>query len=68
MTTFEIILIIIISYLAIAHIMNYVSIACGCLLCDFEDLTANLFWIVLLPIALIKRFIKNLEEHLTNKK
>ena len=68
MTTLEIILTIIIIYLVIANIMNYVSIACGCFLCDFEDLTANLFWIILLPIALIKRFIRNLEEHLTNKK
>jgi hypothetical protein len=57
MTTLEIILIIIISYLIIAHIMNFISIAFDCYLMDYEDLIGNLFWIILLPIALIRRFI-----------
>ena len=55
MTTLEIILIVVIVYLTIAHIMNYVSLAFDCYLMDFEDLTANLLWIILLPIAIIRR-------------
>ena len=59
MTMLEIILIIITAYLIIAHIMNYISIACSCYLMDFEDLTANLFWIIFLPVALFRRFFLN---------
>ncbi len=58
MTTLEIILIVAVIYLVVAHIFNYISIACDCYLVDFEDLTANIFWIVMLPIALINRFLK----------
>ena len=64
MTTLEIILLVAVIYLAIAHIMNYVSIAFGCLLCDFEDLTENLFWIVLLPAALIIRAFKEIKKRI----
>lgn len=52
-----IILVIILIYLIMAHVMNFISIACDCYLMDFEDLIANLFWPVLLPIALFQRFI-----------
>lgn len=55
MTTLEIVLIIIIIYLIIVQIMNYISVACGCYLIDFEDLTCNIFWIIFLPIAIIRR-------------
>ena len=51
------ILIIILILLVGAHIMNFISVACGCFLADFEDLIANLFWPVFLPIALFRRFI-----------
>lgn len=51
------ILIIILILLTSAHVMNFISVACGCYLMDFEDLIANLFWPVLLPIALFRRFI-----------
>lgn len=62
MTTLEIILIIAVVYLLIAHIFNFICIADNCILCDAEDLLCNLFWIVLLPIALIKRFSKALDK------
>lgn len=51
-----IILITILIYLMGAHVMNFISIACDCYLMDFEDLIANLFWPVLLPYALFRRF------------
>ena len=51
------ILIIILIYLIGAHVMNFISVACGCYLMDFKDLIANLFWPVLLPVALFRRFI-----------
>lgn len=53
MTIFIIILI----YLIGAHVMNFISVACGGYLMDFEDLIANLFWPVFLPIAFFRRFI-----------
>lgn len=54
MTTFEIILIITVIYLLIAHLWNFISVACGCYLVDFEDLIANLFWIICLPIVIVQ--------------
>lgn len=62
MTTLEIILLIALSYFIIAHIMNFVSIACDCYLCDLEDLIANLLWIILLPVAIIRRIIVTIKE------
>lgn len=38
MTTLEIILIIAVVYLLIAHIFNFICIADNCILCDAEDL------------------------------
>ncbi len=64
MTTLEIILLIAVIYLTIAHIMNYVSVAFGCLLSDFEDLTENLLWIILLPAALIIRAFKEIKKRI----
>ena len=51
------ILIIILILLVGAHVMNFISVACGGYLMDFEDLITNLFWPVLLPVALFRRFI-----------
>lgn len=51
-----IILVIILVLSVGAHVMNFISIACDCYLMDFEDLIANLFWPVLLPYALFRRF------------
>lgn len=62
MTTLEIILIIVTIHLAGAHIMNYISVAAGCYLMDFEDLTELLFWEILLPYALIVRLIKTIKK------
>lgn len=62
MTTFEIILIIILAYLIIAHIINFISVADNCYLCDFEDLISNLLWIIFLPIAIIRRIITIIKE------
>lgn len=62
MTTFEIILIIIIAYLIIAHIINFISIACNCYLCEFEDLIGSLLWIIFLPIAIIRKIIVTIKE------
>ena len=56
--------IIILIYLIGAHVMNFISIACGCYLMDFEGLIENFFWPVLLPVALFRRFI--LKKQLTN--
>jgi hypothetical protein len=52
MTIFIIILI----YLIMTHVMNFISVACGCYLMDFEGLIENFFWPVLLPYALFRRF------------
>lgn len=52
-----IILIIILVLLIGAHAMNFISVACGCYLMDFESLIENFFWPVLLPVALFRRFI-----------
>lgn len=51
------ILIIILILLAGAHVMNFIVVACGCYLTDFGSLIENLFWPVILPIALFRRFI-----------
>ena len=61
-----IILVIILIYLIGAHVMNFISVACGCYLMDFESLIENLFWPVLLPVALFRRFF--LKKQLTNPK
>lgn len=66
MTTLEIILIIVTIHLAGAHIMNYISVAAGCYLVDFEDLTELLFWEILLPYALIVRLIKTIKKGIKN--
>jgi hypothetical protein len=50
------ILIIILIYLIMTHVMNFISVACGCYLMDFEGLIENFFWPVLLPYALFRRF------------
>ena len=62
MTTLEIILLIAVIYLAIAHGWNFFCINDGCMLCDNEDLLCNLFWIVMLPIALIRLAIKKIKK------
>lgn len=62
MTTLEIMLIVILAYLIIAHIMNFINVACDCYLCDFEDLISNLLWIIFLPIAIIRRIITIIKE------
>ena len=54
MTTFEIILIVILIYLIIAHIINFICIADNCLISDFRDLICNLLWIISLPAAIIR--------------
>lgn len=59
-----VVFIIILVYLAGAHVMNFISVACGCYLMDFEGLIENLFWPVLLPVALFRRFI--LKKQLTS--
>lgn len=59
-----VVLIIILVYLAGAHVMNFISVACGCYLMDFESLIENLFWPVLLPVALFRRFF--LKKQLTS--
>lgn len=51
------ILVIILILLVGAHVMNFICIACGSFLSDFEELIGNLFWPVVLPIALFRRFI-----------
>jgi hypothetical protein len=51
------VLVIILILLAGAHVMNFICIACGYFLSDFEELIENLFWFVLLPITLFRRFI-----------
>lgn len=66
MTTLEIILIIVTIHLTGAHIMNYISVAAGCYLMDFEDLTQMLLWEILLPYALIVRLIKTIMEKIKN--
>ena len=53
-----IILVIILIYLVIAHVINFISVADGCYLVDFEDLIANLLWPVFLPYALFRKFFK----------
>ena len=58
MTTLEIILIITVIYLLIAHLWNFISIAYDCYLVDFSDLICNLFWIVCLPIAIVQRLYR----------
>lgn len=62
MTTLEIILIITLVYLIIAHIMNFISITCNCYLCDFKDLIGNILWIFFLPIAIIHKIIVTIKE------
>jgi hypothetical protein len=52
-----VVLIIILVYLAGIHVMNFISVACGCYLMDFEGLIENFFWPILLPVALFRRFI-----------
>ena len=52
-----IILVIILIWLVGAHVCNFISVACGGYLMDFEDLIANLLWPILLPYALFRRFI-----------
>jgi hypothetical protein len=66
MTTLEIILIIVTIHLTGAHIMNYISVAVGCYLMDFEDLTQMLLWEILLPYALIVRLIKTIKKGIKN--
>lgn len=66
MTTLEIILIIVTIHLTGAHIMNYISVAAGCYLMDFEDLTEMLLWEILLPCALIVRLIKTIKGKIKN--
>lgn len=58
MTTLEIILIVAIVYLIIAEVFHFINIACGCFLSDYEDLICDLLWIIMLPVALIKRAIR----------
>lgn len=62
MTTLEIILLIIVIYLIITHIFNFICIANNCLLADYEDLIMNIFWIVSIFIALIERFSNYLDK------
>lgn len=62
MTTLEIILLIIVIYLIITHIFNFICIANNGLLADYEDLIINIFWIITIPIALIKCFSNYLDE------
>lgn len=52
------VLIIILIYLIGTHIMNFISVICGCYLMDVKDLIEIFFWPVLLPIALFQRFLK----------
>lgn len=54
MTTLEIILIIVVIYLLIAHLWNFINVACDCYLTDFVDLICNFFWIVCLPIVTVQ--------------
>ena len=58
MTTLEIILIITVIYLLIAHLWNFISIANDCYLTDFSDLICNLLWIICLPIAIVQRLYR----------
>lgn len=51
-----IILVIILIYLAMAHVMNFISIFCDCYLMDSEDLINNLLWPISLPYSLFRRF------------
>jgi hypothetical protein len=67
MTTFEIILIVILIYLIIAHIINFICIADNCFICDFEDLVYNLLWIIFLPAAIIRRIIVTIKEKMLDK-
>jgi hypothetical protein len=58
MTNLEIILIIAIVFLLIAHIFNFISvIVFDGFLADAEDLLCNFFWPIFLPIALVRRFL-----------
>jgi predicted permease len=61
------ILVIIIIYLAIAHIFNFVAVACGCLLTDFEDLISNLLWIIMVPAVIVNKIVKNYKRKKTQK-
>ena len=62
MTTLEIILIVALVYLIIAHVINFVSVACGCYLTESADLICNLLWIIFLPIAIIRGIIEKLKK------
>ena len=53
------ILVIIIIYLAIAHIFNFVDVANSSYLTDFEDLILNLLW--------INKIVKNYKRKKTQK-
>jgi len=52
------ILVVIIIYLVIAHIFNFVAVACGCYL-ESEDLIFNLLWLIVVPIVIINKIVKN---------
>lgn len=60
MTTLEIILIVAIVYFVIIEFFHFLNIATGGMLCDYEDLICDWFWIVMLPLALFKRLIKKI--------
>ena len=66
MTTLEIILIIVIVYLVGAFIISYISIATGCYLMDFEDLTQMLLWGIFLPYAVIRGLIERIKNNKKN--
>lgn len=67
MTTLEIILIVALVYLIIAHVINFISIACGCYLTEAEDLICNLLWIIFLPIAIIRGIVVRIKEKILDK-
>ena len=60
MTTLEIILIIVIAYFVIIEFFHFLNIATGCMLCDYQDLISDWFWIIMLPLALINRLVKTI--------
>ena len=61
------ILVIIIIYLVIAHIFNFVAVACDCLL-ESEELILNLLWIIFVPAAILNEIIKKCQRKSRRKK
>jgi hypothetical protein len=63
MTTLEIILIIALAYSVIAHIVNYINVGTGGMICDFEDLLDGILWPVAITCAIMRVIIARIKKH-----